>query len=252
MIVVQPSTSVIVYLLGLLAIGVGVRFLQTRDHQRSRLWWGIALLLWGAGALLAGTSYQAFSYAIKCAGRTTCAWTSWWEVLYLILTVWSIDAMMLAEAHACAAGRWRRGLSAYAAAHAVLYLIVVLTGAFLPIRFLVSFELLVLVTAPSILTFLGLNAWRYRRAGSRMDLALVGTWLWLGLTVGAYYLYLVLGVTQDLRTTGIWFSENDVLHVGLIAWMLLIAVVVAPRLSDMPQGAHMVEECDELKTGKSP
>jgi hypothetical protein len=64
----------------------------------------------------------------------------------------------------------------------------------------------------------------------------VGTWLWLGLTVGAYYLYLVLGVTQALRTRGIWFSENDVLHVGLIAWMLFIAFVVAPRLSDMPEG----------------
>jgi hypothetical protein len=69
-----------------------------------------------------------------------------------------------------------------------------------------------------------------------MDLALVGTWLWLGLAVGAYYLYLVLGVTQALWTRGIWFSENDVLHVGLIVWMLFIAVVVAPRLSDMAEG----------------
>jgi hypothetical protein len=114
--------------------------------------------------------------------------------------------------------------------------IVVLTGAFLPIRFLVSFEFLVLATAPSILTFLGLSAWRYRRAGSRMDLALVGTWLWLGLAVGAYDLYLVLDVTQALRTRGIWFSENDVLHVGPIVWMLFIAIVVAPRLSDVPEG----------------
>jgi len=107
-------------------------------------------------------------------------------------------------------------------------------GAFFPIRFLVSFELLVLAAAPSILALFGLNAWRYRRAGSRMDLALMGTWLWLGLTVGAYFLYLVLGVTQALWARGIWFSENDVLHVALVVWMLLIAVLVAPTISDMP------------------
>jgi hypothetical protein len=234
-IVVQPSTTVIVYLLGILSIGLGLRFLRTRNHQRSRLWWGVALMLWGVGALLAGTSYEGFSYAIKCVGRDTCAWTSWWEVIYLVLTVWSIDAMMMAEGYACAVAAQRRALSTYATVNAVLFLIVVLMGALLPIRFLVSFELLVLVAAPGILVLLGLNAWRGHQAGGRLDLALMGAWLWLVLTVGAYYLYLVLGVTDALWTRGLWFSENDVLHVGLIAWMFFIAIVVAPRLRDLPQ-----------------
>jgi hypothetical protein len=234
-VVVQPSTTAIVYVLGILSIGVGVRFLRTRNHQLSRLWWGTGLLLWGVGALLAGTSYEAFSYAIKCAGRATCAWTSWWEVVYLILTTWSIDAITLAEAHACSFGRWRRALSVHVTASAALYSIVVLLGAFVPIRFLVSFELLVLVAAPSVLVCLGLRAWRYRRSGTRADLALLGTWLWLILTVGAYYLYLVLDVTPALWARGIWFSENDVLHVGLVVWMLFIAVVVAPGLRDVPE-----------------
>jgi len=237
LVVMQPSSSAIVYLLALLTIAVGFYLLRIRERQRSRLWWGIALLLWGAGALLAGTSYQAFSYAIKCAGRATCAWTSWWEVGYLLLTVWAIDAMTLGTAHACMAGRGRRALATYATANAVLYTLVVLAGGFAPNRHLVSFELLVFFAAPGVGWMLGLNARRYRRqrrAGGGMDLALLGAWLGLILTLGAYLLYLVSGVTARLWARGIWFSENDVLHLGLILWMLFLAVAVAPRLRDWP------------------
>ncbi len=60
-VLVQPTTSAIVYGLGLLAVVVGARFLWRRRSERSRLWWGVALILWGVGALLAGTSYEAFS-----------------------------------------------------------------------------------------------------------------------------------------------------------------------------------------------
>jgi hypothetical protein len=50
------------------------------------VWWGVALVPWDAGAL-AGTSYEAFRYAAKCAGRPACVWKSGWELLYLILSV---------------------------------------------------------------------------------------------------------------------------------------------------------------------
>ena len=122
-ILVQPSTTFFVYLLGVVAIGAGLYFFRIRQGQKSRLWWGIALVLWGAGALLAGTSYEAFSYALKCAGRPACVWTSWWEVLYLILSVASVDAMLVAEAYACATGRLRRWLIIYAAANLAVYVV---------------------------------------------------------------------------------------------------------------------------------
>ena len=83
--IVQPSISIIVYLLGLLTIAAGLYILRIQDGQRARLWCGIALLLWGLGALLAGTSYEAFSYHIKYARREASVWTSGWEVLYLAL-----------------------------------------------------------------------------------------------------------------------------------------------------------------------
>ena len=232
MILVQPSTTFFVYLLGVLAIGAGLCFFRIRDGQRSRVWWGIALILWGAGALLAGTSYEAFSYAIKCAGRPACIWTSGWEVLYLLLSVASVDAMLLAEAYTCTTGRSRRALRIYAVANAAVYAAIVLVGALIPVKFLVSFELLILFAAPTILIFFSLNGWRYARLKDNMDLALLGAWAWLVLTLGAYFLYLMLGVTQTLWARGIWFSENDILHIGLIIWMIYLARVVAPRVRD--------------------
>jgi len=233
-VLVQPSSTVLVYLLGVVAIGAGLCFWHIRGNHRSRTWWGLALLLWGLGALFAGTSYQAFSYEIKCAGREVCAWTSWWEVIYLMLSAGSVDAMMVAEAYSCAVGRWRTIMAAYAVGHAALYSLIVLAGALVPVKFLISFELLLVVAAPNILILFGLNARRYYRFRDAMDLALVGAWLGLGAVLGAYFLYYVLGITHELWARGIWFSENDVLHTGLILWMSYLAGVVARRVVDAP------------------
>jgi hypothetical protein len=230
---IQPSTSIIVYLLGIITIWVGFFFLKTRNGQRSRLWWGIALLLWGIGALLAGTSYEAFSYAIKCAGRDACLWTSWWEVLYLIASVWSIDAMMLAVAHSSTTGKVRAALSVYALLNAVIYFIVVIVGAFIPVKFLISFELLLAVAAPSIIAFFVINGLRYAKLKQPLDLLYLGTWIWLAITIAAYFLYLISGNTAALWAKGMWFSENDVLHIGLILWMLYIRFSLASRVTDL-------------------
>jgi hypothetical protein len=231
-VLVQPSTTFFVYLLGIVAISAGLYFFRIRQGQRSRAWWGVALVLWGAGALLAGTSYEAFSYAIKCAGRPACVWTSWWEVLYLILSVASVDAMLVAEAYACTVGRLRRVLILYAAANLAAYGVIALIGALIPVKFLISFELLILFAAPTILLFFILNGWRYVKLRDRMDLALLAAWAWLALTLGAYFVYLMLGTTGTLWARGIWFSENDVLHIGLIVWMIYLARVVAPQVRD--------------------
>jgi hypothetical protein len=232
--VIQPSTSTIVYLLGVIAIAAGLYFFHTRSNQSSRLWWGFALVLWGVGALLAGTSYEAFSYQIKCLAREVCIWTSWWEILYLALSVASVDAMLIAEAYSCASGKLRRGLIRYAWVNIGVYLAILLIGSQVPVKFLISFELLILVLAPNVILFLILNGWRYARLRNRMDLVLLGVWGWLILTIGAYFLYYLSGMSQRLWAQGIWFTENDVLHIGLILWMVYIALVAARWIKDEP------------------
>ena len=239
-ILTQPTSTFLVYSLGLLTIGAGLYFLRIRDSEISRLWWGISLLLWGSGALLAGTSYQAFGYEIKCAGRQSCAWTSWWEVVYLMFQQVSIDAMLVAVAYSCTEGSLQIILLIYALVNAVVYVILTLIGGIVPIKSLITFELMVRVSTPIFLLFFILNGWRYWTLKNPMDLALLGTWILLLLTMGAYWLYDDLDITQKLwdKGEGIWLSQNDVLHICLILWVIYIATVVANRIKDYTVGSH--------------
>ena len=231
-IIVQPTSTLLVYLLGIITLYIGFHFIRIRDDQNSRLWWGIALLLWGLGALFAGTSYQAFSYEIKCAGRSYCVWTSWWEIVYLILSVGSINALNMAQSYSSTTEKWRRIISIYSFVNIVLYIIIVLIGAIVPVQFIVSFEFMLIFYAPNIVIFFILNSWRYYKYRNHLDLVLLIIWISLGIITGIYYLYFVLDITRSLWEQGIWFSENDVLHIGLIVWMIYIRLILTKYVKD--------------------
>ncbi len=233
-ILTQPSSTFLVYALGVLTIVAGFYFLLIRGSEISRLWWGISLLLWGIGALLAGTSYQAFAYEIKCAGRKSCAWTSWWEVVYLMFQQVSLNAMLVAVAYSCTEGSLQIMLLLFALVSAVLYVVCTFIGGIVPIKSLITFNWMVWVSSPILLIFFALNGWRYYIYRDPMDLSLLGTWILLLLTCVLYWLYDKLDITQKLwaKEKRIWFSQNDVLHACLILWIFYIAIVVANRVED--------------------
>jgi hypothetical protein len=146
----------------------------------------------------------------------------------------SMDAMLVAVAYSSTEGSLRMMLFVYALVNAVVYVILTLAGGIVPIKSLITFNLMVRVSTPILLIFLILNGWRYYLIRDSMDLALLGTWIFLLITCAAYCLYDNLDITQKLwaRGGGIWFSQNDVLHVCLILWMLYILAVVANRVKD--------------------
>ncbi len=227
----QALSTFLVYALGLMWLWAGWRFWQCRQ-QRACYWWAIAMLLGGIAAISAGTSYQAFGYELKCAGRELCIWTSWYEIAYLVIQNGSMNAMFVAVAYACAQGKWRRLMIAYAAFNMLSYLVVIAVGVYLPNRIMLSFELLVVWSNPAYLLYFLLNGIGYARTRSAKHGALLASWLIMTAVNGLYFAYLLLGYTEQLWAQGIWFSANDVLHVLMMVWVIYTAVVLVKYLDD--------------------
>lgn len=228
----QPSSSFLVYLLGILVTIAGVYFLMIDGEEVSRFWWGISLILWGVGAIIAGTSYQAFGYELKAARREVCSWTSWWEIVYLIFQQLSMNAMTVAVAYSCTTGIFREILIWYSIIITIVYPILTLIGAFAPYKSLITFEWMVEISLPSFIVFLVLNSVRYIQFGYTMDLVLIGSWILIYLSWWGYIKYWKSGLTEILWKKGIWFSENDILHIILIIWGLYVLFVMPEYIRD--------------------
>jgi hypothetical protein len=228
----QPSSSFWVYLLGVLVTIAGINFFMIQEAEVSRFWWGISLVLWGVGAIVAGTSYQAFGYELKAARREVCSWTSWWEIIYLIMQQWSMNAMTIAIAYSTTTGLLKEILIWYSIAITIIYPILVLIGAFTPVKSLITFDWMVEISLPSFIVFLVLNSVRYIQYGYTMDLVLIGSWILIYLSWWGFMKYWKSGLTEILWKKGIWFSENDVLHVVLIIWALYILFVMPEYIRD--------------------
>ncbi len=235
LIITEPSSSLLIYGLALLAAWIGYRVWQQREGSPAHWWFGLGMLLWGLQAALAGTHYQAFSYEVRCAGRELCALFSWWEIGYYLVTLLNINALVVAVAHTSASGRLRRTMALYAAASTIAYFVLCLTGAFIPNAFLVSFELMVLFTTPTWVMLFAVNLRSYRLHTRLLDLRMMQAWVLLFVVTAGYFVYLAAGIGEWLWARGIWFNANDFLHAGLIVWMVFLYRSIALRLARYPE-----------------
>ncbi len=228
----QPSSSVLVYFLAAYTLFVAAHFWRNRGAHQSRLWWSISLLLTGIGAAVAGTSFQAFGYMIKCQPGGYCQLSSWWEIVYNILTVWGAGALLIAVAHAFFD---RRGLTFsyyFAAVTSLLYTSICLYGAFSGRAFLISFELMILFCSPAFVGIVGWMLYRYYIDRDPDLRSYLLCWAILLITTLLYSLYLLAGLTLVLWQNSIWFSENDVLHVCMILWCYYVYRFLSPEVRD--------------------
>lgn len=228
-VVAEPWSSALVFALALLWIGIGIAFIVGHRGQRSRAWFGASLVLGGIAAGSAGISYQAFSYELKCAGRDVCALTNGFEVTYSLLQVASMSAMVIAVAWALASARALRAITAYAVINVLVYVAVTVAGVLIPSALLLSFEVLLLFAVPA-LVIVAVLGWRNRsgQLGRRILWVLV---LLVAVQI-AYLAYYSAGITESLWASGIYFSANDVLHVGMVAWLAVAGLALWRPLTD--------------------
>lgn len=221
----QPSSTFWVYALGVLTCAVGQFYWVQAEGDIVRLLWAVGLWLWGVGALLAGTSYQALGYHLKCRDGRVC-WTNWWEAIYMIMQQLSINVLLAATAFSSADGGLRTAMLVAAVAISVVYTVITLAAAFIPNRRLLSFEWMSLVCAPPVFAMLALNSWNAISSGQMSEALLAMVWIGLLLCMLAFWLYMRSGLAAKLWQRKRWFSENDVLHVTLIIWVGYIAAIL--------------------------
>ena len=233
-VVSQPMGSFLVFFLALLWIVAGIYFLVTRAGQRSRSWFGIALIIGGLGAASAGVSFQAFGFQLKCAGRQECLFTNGFEVGFSVSQAVSVSCMLIAIAYAGTRAPARTWFIGYSVLNAVAYLVVAALGVLLPSKFLLSFELLILFAVPGIIAVLVIAIVRYRQSRDPLYARIIWAALLLVVVQVAYFAYFASGLTQTLWATGtgFYFSENDVLHVGMIFWLIYAVVALGGPLRD--------------------
>ncbi len=164
-VVSEPSSSVLIFLLAILYLRVAYLFFRGHDGQQSRLWWGIFMLLFGLGAILAGVSYQAFSFELKCRGYEYCLWTSWWEIGYMICTVAGVGAAFIAAAYSVLSLMAKLFWTAYALASTLIYIGVITFGIISANRFLISFEMMIIFVLVGFISIAAIYCMCYCLAG---------------------------------------------------------------------------------------
>ena len=230
-ILIVPSSTFFVYALGIIIVLLGVSFLKQKGEVS--FWWGISMILWGLGALLAGTSYQGLGYELKCAGETYCTFTSWFELAYLYTTAISIAVLAVGFVKAVLPIEKQKPLLAYAFISSVVYPMILVIGSIIESRFLISYELFTIFFMPLFLVFFIYNIIYYKKQKDILNKTFIITWILFLLVNVSYYVYYFLGFTESLyENYNIWFSANDVLHIALIVWMLYVWIKVKPLLKE--------------------
>lgn len=239
-VLIQPSSTFFVYFLGFLMILLGSYFLWTKRGQKAREYWGIGLILWGLSALAAGSSYQAFGYELKCRGQEFCLFTNNFELVYMLLTAYSINFLVAATAYTSLGPVGRKRLIRFAILDSVAYSIFMLVGALIPVRFMVSYE--------GFMTFIGINfvlmfllaIHHYKLYKDRLNRNLIVIWIGFLFVNLGYFAYLFGGYARPLyENQGIWFNENDVLHILLILWAMMTWLFLKTNLKDTLNSAEI-------------
>lgn len=221
MIIIVPSSTIIVYLLGIITIYVGIKLSKLEVSYKK--YWGISLILWGIGTILAGTSYQGLGYELKCSGQTFCLFTSWFELSYLYITALSIAFMAYAVAKKSLNSKYIDTYLTIIVIGFIFYTLSLVFGTIFEIKLWITYEWFLIFFLLYFVSFFVINFKNNKKEPNTLDKKLVFVWMLMLMINVAYFIYFYSGIPEILYNDyQIWFSANDVLHIGLIYWMYYI------------------------------
>ena len=226
----QPSSTAIVFVLGLMFFCGGCYLLCTHkiDGVRhwSRIWWGLSQTVWGISVFFAGVSFQAFTYQLDCVGQYKCKDADWAALTYYALQNCGIQLFIVARAYR-ACRRHVIKAAIYSGGNAVLYAALLAFGG-PPFR---VYEVSLVFMAPSFFILIGLNLFCIH------DKILYCAWGALG---GSFVWMQIWKYAVPWRewydAGGGWFSENDALHVGNMIFVIFAFWSVL-YVQDAPEGS---------------
>lgn len=233
LIITQPSSSIFIFGLSILIIFFGVHFLRNSKKSPARIYWGIGMIFWGVASLFAGISYQAFGYQLKCLGNEYANWTDWFEIIYYLFMGTSICLLVFSMSHALVNGKARKIMQYIALISLPVYAIILIIGSIAGIKFLVSYELLCIFFMWHFIVFFVLNIKRFRNKHLDIDKKFIITWVIFLLCNVIYYIYYLSGISELLyENLGLWFNQNDVLHVSMIGMFIYMYLTIPKVLTD--------------------
>jgi hypothetical protein len=127
----------------------------------------------------------------------------------------------------------RQRLIKFALIDSAAFSVYVFVGAVIPVKFLISEEGFMAFIGVNILIMFIQNILHYKKHKEKLNLVLIYIWIgFLFVNIG-YYVFLLGNIGGNLyQNCGVWFNENDALHVLLILWSCFILVLLRKDLSD--------------------
>jgi purine-cytosine permease-like protein len=131
--------------------------------------------------------------------------------------------LVAATGYTSAGATGRKWMVRFAIADSIAYTAYILIGAILPIKFLVTYEGFMAFIGANFLLMFFMNIRYYRVHHDALNKKLIQVWLGFLLVNIGYFAFLFGGFGASLyAASGLWFNENDALHVLLIAWSAFI------------------------------
>jgi hypothetical protein len=122
------------------------------------------------------------------------------------------------------------------------YSVYMFIGAVLPVKFLISYEGFMAFIGVNFLIMFILNILHYKKDKDILNLKLIYIWIGFLIVNIGYFVFLLGDIGANLyQNFGIWFNENDVLHVLLILWSCLILVLLRKDLVDKVHNSPVQE-----------